>query len=191
MSERPTPADIAAIEARLAALTPGPWGVDGLGIGTTREYPDHPNLGPVNYHPSCEDILTTGTGYDGESFGICGPNREANLVFIAAAPTDIAALLAELAEVQALFAEAEANMLNERGQGDPPSEGWEWKFGAWVKESVEEWECRVSRGGEDHNEWAYEWIGPYAVDEWPNDAGFVCARAAMFAADTALAGVKS
>ena len=43
-------------------------------------------------------------------------------------------LLARIAELEAANAELMATLANERGEGDPPVEGWEWEpdEGAWV-----------------------------------------------------------
>lgn len=88
--------------------------------------------------------------------------------------------LAAVDILTARLAESEATLLNERGEGDPPSEGWEWDGdgGQWVRfvsESVGV--AYVSRSGSG---WA--WEADYGTDgEGPHPT----ARAAMKAADAA------
>ncbi len=73
-----SPDQIAAIAARLRAATPGPWGTDAVDW-------------KVNNVKTSERICTVHDGY---------PEQHANGRFIANAPTDIAALLAEVARLR-------------------------------------------------------------------------------------------
>lgn len=85
MSERPTPADIAAIEARLAAATPGPWEWD----GDAEPWQRHRLWAPK----SCAEVIVP--GFDGEGVEAMAAS-DADAALIANTPTDLAALLAEV-----------------------------------------------------------------------------------------------
>lgn len=142
-----TPADLAAIRARLDAATPGPWAREGLSVSVT--YP-------------CSE---------GWEVADCGTSRspdtaQFNADLIAHAPADLAALLDEVellraqlldwneelrrtaevlhrepmdahalhevaAEIVAERDEAVAALANERGEGEPPGEGWAWDGAYW------------------------------------------------------------
>lgn len=99
-----------------------------------------------------------------------------------------------LAVVDALTArltEAEATLANERGEGEPPSEGWEWTGECWTRDLGNNEQARVSLDatGLDTEvprwrcflESADDWTGDFIVPSAPT------ARAAMRDADSALA----
>lgn len=106
-----TPSELAAIEARLRAATPGPWAeVTTEDSSCGRVYAIGRNDEALVACVSCNDFE-------------CHPMCDADAEFIANAPTDIAALLAEVAEFRAhvsraIFerkkAEDEATALMER-----------------------------------------------------------------------------
>jgi hypothetical protein len=83
MSDTKEPLDIAVIEARLAAATPGPW----------KEYKweIHPVLDYGGSGNDCHAICTE----------FYGPQAMQNRVLVANAPADIAALVARVRELEA------------------------------------------------------------------------------------------
>jgi hypothetical protein len=101
--DTPAPPDLDAIRARLAARTGAqwPWSLHGPRADYEDEYVwcvvDQSAASP--YHPVA-DQLTEGYGI-GEICMIIGEGTEADRVFIAAAPTDIATLLAEVDRLRA------------------------------------------------------------------------------------------
>jgi hypothetical protein len=101
-----------------------------------------------------------------------------------------ARLLATLDERTRERDELAATLANERGEGEPPSEGWTYRenMNQWERDRGD-WECIVKRDDRARS-WRFEWVN-YAeggdVDEdWPDGAADT-ARAAMKAADAALA----
>ena len=78
------------------------------------------------------------------------------------------------------IAELEATILNERGEGAPPSKGWAFIDCTWRKD---DWKIHRYDSGE-----RVRWIP--LLGGWPQPVA-VTAREAMKAADTALAGSKS
>ena len=170
--------DTKAIRARAEAATAGPWrydptkcytpGVNGArDVRTSQEavFSDTPTGAPT--------IALTGAVNDAQSM--------ADATFIAHARTDIPALCDEVDELRATLA-------NERGEGEPPEEGWEWVRGQWetMDGAFGGWECIVKRSGD---QWHFEWVD-YSPDadedaEWP-DGYAPTARAAMRAATAAL-----
>lgn len=87
--------DLDAIKARLAAATPGPWEEEREGGG----YPTG-----VVYGPDC-----TVTSCDSEPGTL---HQCTNAIFIANAPTDIAALVAEVERLRKIFDDAGQGELN-------------------------------------------------------------------------------
>lgn len=102
-----TTEQLTEIEARLRAATPGPWTwTRTTGRQASREFllgqfegSDGPDLNGTGVgapgktvEESCLSTAITGNG----------PTSEANAIFIANAPTDIAALIAEVAELRKL-----------------------------------------------------------------------------------------
>ena len=107
---------------------------------------------------------------------------------------DAAFLRDALAAVDALtarLAEAEATLANERGEGEPPSEGWTWTGTCWTRDLWNNEQARVSLDatGLDTEvprwrcflESADDWTGDFIVPSAPT------ARAAMRDADSTLA----
>lgn len=102
---------LAAIEARLRAATPGPWTwTKTTGRQASREF----LLGQFEGSDG-PDLHGTGVGAPGKtveesclSTAITGngPTSEANAIFIANAPTDIAALIAEIARLREALRQA-------------------------------------------------------------------------------------
>lgn len=81
MSEQPKPIDLGAIKGRLAQATPGPWKFDG----------------DDRIVAKCVCVVLVTRGVDeAPTDDLGGPTFLANTEFIAHAPEDIAALLAEV-----------------------------------------------------------------------------------------------
>lgn len=83
--------------------------------------------------------------------------------------------------------ELRAALLNERGEGEPPSEGWEWiqtqhQHGVWVRDHMGTMVQRTTSG---------VWYWTSVLHGFSPDKIRDTAREAMRAADTALAGAKS
>lgn len=106
----------------------------------------------------------------------------------------VRAALTMLEDVEAALAtvtrerdEAQAALLNESGQGDPPSKGWEWiqtqhQHGVWVRDHMGTMVQRTTSG---------VWYWTSVLHGFSPDKIRDTARDAMRAADTALAGAKS
>lgn len=99
MSDNNEPLDLAPIEQRLAAATPGPW----------KEYKweIHPVLDYGASGNDCHAICTE----------FYGPQAMQNRVLVANAPTDIAALLQRVKELEAELAEAKRTQVKDGGRG--------------------------------------------------------------------------
>ena len=104
------------------------------------------------------------------SGALSNPESTGDADLIANAPADLAHLLT-------LLAEAEAVILNERGEGEPPSVGWAWRDGAWRKDP----HCIVMRGTGDTLWSEHNPVTGWRWREIPT------ARAAMKQADLSLA----
>jgi hypothetical protein len=95
----------------------------------------------------------------------------------------------DLPTLAAYALELEATLANERGEGAPPDDRWEWVRSQWETRegAFGGWECIVRRSG---NGWHFEWVD-YSddaddnADEWP-DGDATHARAAMRLATLAL-----
>jgi ribosomal protein L7/L12 len=137
--------------------------------------------------------------------------REGLATQLRAAEADRNRLAAEVGELRAKLADAERDrdtydkkwgacvdelrearleLMNERGEGDPPDPRWEWIRGQWEtrEDAFGAWECVVSR---HDDRWRFEWINhdPDAAEdqEWP-DGHATHARSAMRAATKSLEG---
>lgn len=140
----PDPLDLDAIEYRANAATPGPW-------EWTR-----PEFSPSSdCHVLLSSATTTSYGHtarievhsDGSAYGEYNPDIDVNgpdAALIANARTDIPALVARVRQLEAERDERErqhaargaeavavidalrVELANERGEGEGPSEGWEW-----------------------------------------------------------------
>lgn len=91
------PLDLAAIQAREQAATDGPWMADGpeILVGTP-------------------DDLTRGSTWIGETCNVALPGLgAANAAFLAAARTDVPALLAEVTRLRAALTTAKADAVHE------------------------------------------------------------------------------
>jgi hypothetical protein len=96
--------DLAAIEARLAASTPGPWAYEGVPYN---RYDDPCIYSEAVKNENNEGVYIASTVYDMQS-GTQEHNIDADTIFIANAPTDIAALLARARQQDARITELEA-----------------------------------------------------------------------------------
>jgi hypothetical protein len=231
--------DLDKIEARLKAATPGPYIAD-------LDVFDHDTCeieACVSSNP-CTMLFTAQTdvnndGTDEERARKWGVAKDGqafrDALFLAHAPTDLAALVAEvrrlqaeadtmrewaeraaadenanaadLAEVtkerdtavdafhrcrierdeaRAALAEAEATIANERGEGTPPGEGWEWGDSPAIGDGEALWhkgDARVWRGYPDPHAARIEWF--WAIGITVGEAA-PTAREGMKAADEAL-----
>jgi len=83
-------------------------------------------------------------------------------------------------KLQAMVMELEAELLNERGEGTPPSEGWAYVDTTWRRDG---WRIYRYDSGED-----VRWL--ILLNGWPKGKE-TTARAAMKAANAALTGSQS
>ena len=92
MSDSPlTPDDLAAMEARCAAATPGPWAVDGTAA-----------LGAYGVVCATAAEHVASVFYLAQRLSLSNrPKRDANAAFIAASRSDLPRLLAEVRRLRA------------------------------------------------------------------------------------------
>ena len=88
---------------------------------------------------------------------------------------------AEVERLRAELAEALATLANERGEGEPPEEGWVWRGSYWVSGLHKVQLMRGNNGWHVEDLW-FDWRGPPAEPSYPT------ARAAMRAASAAAKG---
>lgn len=102
-ANRMTPDELQAIEARLAAITPGPWQV---GLRKGHDGALHQAMVSAQYHDIAGPIATLDTGRTCIRNGVLTVSIHeaavaADAAFIANAPADMAALLAEMRRLEA------------------------------------------------------------------------------------------
>ena len=97
-----TDEELAAIQGRLDAITPPPWFHVLASIVGTKDDPESPDA-------TC--VCCTEWG------GYCGDDPQANAEFIAAAPTDISRLLAEVERLKKVSRYLAEQMVHDGGAG--------------------------------------------------------------------------